>query len=183
MYSLNHALEGRGMRRVTRLALRIEARRGIDRSWIGLPSDWQFTSFSATNTQELRTVFRRPLVLNSSTNWESAHENIQCKFTNYQTSHRYAAMVVRPRSRFNVDFAIASRVSPREPAPSRRQKSHCHTAMFAEAISCSLSTDVRWRSTQVFLVAVERRVFSRTICSRTAASAVASLGVAHANLH
>ncbi|KYQ55851.1 Nuclear transcription factor Y subunit alpha [Trachymyrmex zeteki] len=69
------------MRRVTRLAVRIEARRGIDRSWIGLPSDWQFTSFSATNTQELRTVFRRPLVLNSSTNWESAHENIQSHYS------------------------------------------------------------------------------------------------------
>ncbi|KYN20276.1 Nuclear transcription factor Y subunit alpha [Trachymyrmex cornetzi] len=78
------------MRRVTRLAVRIEARRGIDRSWIGLPSDWQFTSFSATNTQELRTVFRRPLVLNSSTNWESAHENIQCTHTIRLIRSRFA---------------------------------------------------------------------------------------------
>ncbi|EGI66442.1 Nuclear transcription factor Y subunit alpha [Acromyrmex echinatior] len=78
------------MRRVTRLAARIEARRGIDRSWLGLPSDWQFTSFSATNTQELRTVFRRPLVLNSSTNWESAHENIQCTLTIRLIRSRFA---------------------------------------------------------------------------------------------
>ena len=42
--------------------------------------------FSATNTHGPRQRYRRPLVLNLPTNhWESAHENIQCKSTNYRT--------------------------------------------------------------------------------------------------
>ena len=131
MYSLNHALEGRGMRRVTRLALRIEARRGIDRSWIGLPSDWQFTSFSATNTQELRTVFRRPLVLNSSTNWESAHENIQCKFTNYQTSARYAAMNSRGILETICEMALAPSRRPNSKARSSCWQALCRGLLTA----------------------------------------------------
>lgn len=61
--------------------------------------------------------------------------NVSSQIIKHQPDTRHGRA---PTFAINADFAAASRVSPREPAPSRRQKSHCHTAMFAEAISCSL---------------------------------------------
>lgn len=120
--TLNCARRGRGMRRVARLAVRVAARRGIDRSRRRLPSDWQFTSFSATNTQELGTVFRRPLVLNSPTNWESATKisNVSSQIIKHRSDTQRGRA---PTFAINPDFAVASRVPlPRELAPSPTPK-------------------------------------------------------------
>lgn len=119
-----------GISQDSRLVGLVSSRRGIDRSGIGLLSDWQVPPFSTTNTQEPRTLYRRPLVLNLPTNhWESAHENIQCKSTNYQTSTgtrraAHGSMIIHV-------FVLRSVPSAGSRLPNDEKAFFC-TAMFVE---------------------------------------------------
>lgn len=128
---------GGGVRLVPRLAPRARSRgasTGLARAAIVLAGH----PFSATNTQGPRTRYRRPLVLNLPTNhWESAHENIQCKFTNYR-SITYAGRRGRgPSEAFvigrNVAVSREANFSRSATASSPTRRKDRRTAMFGSA--------------------------------------------------
>lgn len=126
-------------------------------------SNWQWCiglavpPFSSTNTQEPRTYYRRPLVLNLPTNhWESAYENIQCKSTNYQTYSGYACRCVP----HYISFSLLVEILRVERGIILGTSQKTPSAMFVTTIIISLSRGTM-RSTPTWLQYVNAHELER----------------------